>query len=254
MTNEVYLDISSVIEKLGNSQFSEAFLNFINQFVNLEHFSLVQLGLDEARFITSANVSGISISKSLQRMYLTRFFKMDPNIRFYNEALNNPHVMLTELMPQDIKDSSYQQFFGHDIKIVDRVSLLKHGDKGLYCINMYRFDSAFTESELDSLRTIAELLMVCAIKHSRLAGRLSDFLTRDEQIAELESTLHVLNDKLTERELAVCSRILLGFSGEGIALDLNVKVSSVQTYRKRAYAKLNISSQNELFGLCLCSD
>jgi DNA-binding CsgD family transcriptional regulator len=38
-----------------------------------------------------------------------------------------------------------------------------------------------------------------------------------------------------------------GYSNEAIALDLDISFHSVRTYRKRAYAKLNVTSQNELF-------
>ncbi len=50
---------------------------------------------------------------------------------------------------------------------------------------------------------------------------------------------------------AVLARIVCGMTSEGIALDLGIGVNSVLTYRKRAYAKLRIGSQNALFALCL---
>jgi len=58
-------------------------------------------------------------------------------------------------------------------------------------------------------------------------------------------------DCLTRRERQVCERIMLGYTTTGIGLDLDIAPTSVATYRKRAYAKLSISSQNELFALCL---
>jgi len=57
--------------------------------------------------------------------------------------------------------------------------------------------------------------------------------------------------QLTPREREVCERILLGYTSVGIGLDLNIAQSSVVTYRRRAYEKLVISTQNELFSLCL---
>jgi len=248
------LGVENVIESLGNSTFHDEFLVFLNNLFLIEHFSLVQLGTNEARFITSANVKGFTISKSLQKKYLTRYYKQDPNMQLYADIEHSNKVLLNRLKPQDIEDSLYQQFFGYDIKISDRISLLKYEDKGLYCLNLYRFHEQFSAEEIEQLTHFSSLLMSFVIKHARLAGSLSDFLTRETQIQELEQRLHGVNHKLTTREIDVCARILLGFSGEAIALDLDIKISSVQTYRKRAYAKLNISSQNELFGLCLKSE
>jgi DNA-binding CsgD family transcriptional regulator len=43
----------------------------------------------------------------------------------------------------------------------------------------------------------------------------------------------------------------MGYSNEAIALDLDLSFHSVRTYRRRAYLKLGITSQNELFSLVL---
>lgn len=250
-TNLSSKNMANVIDHIGNTQFSEFFLKLLNSIVRVEHFSLVQLGEKEARFITSANVNSVVIPKALQKMYLTHYFKKDPNIQLLVKAKKSDKVLFSRLIPEDIEDSSYQHFFDYDIKIADRLSFSKSSDRGLYCLNLYRFSKKFSTAEIEKISDTSNLLMSCVIKHTRLAGGLSDFLTREAQIVELEQRLHAINSKLTMRELGVCARALLGLSSEGIGLDLGIKTTSVQTYRKRAYAKLNISSQNELFGLCL---
>ena len=57
--------------------------------------------------------------------------------------------------------------------------------------------------------------------------------------------------RLTGREQEVCLRILAGFSSEAISADLDIGLQSTLTYRKRAYQKLGISSQSELFAIVL---
>ncbi|MFN5485610.1 MAG: helix-turn-helix transcriptional regulator, partial [Bradyrhizobium sp.] len=57
--------------------------------------------------------------------------------------------------------------------------------------------------------------------------------------------------RLTGREQEVCLRILSGLSSEAIAASLGIGLHSALTYRKRAYDKLGISSQNELFAIAL---
>jgi DNA-binding CsgD family transcriptional regulator len=52
---------------------------------------------------------------------------------------------------------------------------------------------------------------------------------------------------LTAREADVCAGILLGYSTVGLSLTLGISTNTVATHRKHAYAKLGISSQNELF-------
>lgn len=57
--------------------------------------------------------------------------------------------------------------------------------------------------------------------------------------------------QLSPREVEVCIRIMLGITSEGIGIDLGISRNTVLTYRKRAYARLNISSQNQLFRLVM---
>lgn len=73
--------------------------------------------------------------------------------------------------------------------------------------------------------------------------------TKDDSLRLYRQRLVALDRGLTVRELDVCARSLLGMTAEGTALELGVKQSSVVTYRKRAYARLGISSQSELFRL-----
>jgi DNA-binding CsgD family transcriptional regulator len=57
--------------------------------------------------------------------------------------------------------------------------------------------------------------------------------------------------QLTPRELDVLRGTLDGASAVEIAAQMGVKPASVVTYQKRAYARLGISSQRQLFALCM---
>jgi len=52
---------------------------------------------------------------------------------------------------------------------------------------------------------------------------------------------------LTLREAEVCASIVLGSKVTGTSCKLNISPHTVATHRKRAYSKLGIGSQNELF-------
>ena len=69
----------------------------------------------------------------------------------------------------------------------------------------------------------------------------------------LENLVTDLGYGLTPREIEVCARALSEMTHAGIALDLGIKPTTVVTLVQRAYARVNISTLNELFGLCLAS-
>ena len=63
--------------------------------------------------------------------------------------------------------------------------------------------------------------------------------------------LALLAPQLTEREIQVCAGIVCGLSSNAIAGSLGLSVNTVLTHRRRAYAKLRVSSLNELSHMLL---
>lgn len=245
--------MDKIISCLGNACFREELIEALNRITPVDHFSLVQFSSGQISYITSASAPGINIPESLQRLYLTQYYKLDPNRNYLDTLESESDILIERLLPDEIEDADYQKLWCNQFGIVDRISLLTKSDKGLYCFNLYRHSIPFTDQDIQTFTSLGPVISAFARKHAQLAGTLSDFQTRDAQIEDLVDRLDGLGQKLTGRELQVCARILLGMSSEGIGLDLNIKTGSVQTYRKRAYAKLGISSQNDLFRLCLQS-
>jgi DNA-binding CsgD family transcriptional regulator len=58
---------------------------------------------------------------------------------------------------------------------------------------------------------------------------------------------------LTERERQTMQLVLRGHSSKSISCNLEISVTTVKTYRKRAYAKLGICSQSQLLSLFIGS-
>ncbi|AJE46807.1 helix-turn-helix transcriptional regulator [Celeribacter indicus] len=94
------------------------------------------------------------------------------------------------------------------------------------------------------LAHLGTLLLPVLDLHFRLLGT----ATRQRSVSaqEMEDCVAATFPELTRREVAVCARSILGVTAEGIALDLGIKQTSVVTYRRRAYTRLNISSINQL--------
>jgi DNA-binding CsgD family transcriptional regulator len=96
------------------------------------------------------------------------------------------------------------------------------------------------------VRKLAARIVPC-LSYSIAAG--TTVLDRHFSLALFRQRLLMLDQGLTARELDVCSRAMIGMTSEGTALDLALGKTSVLTYRRRAYARLGISSYRELFHL-----
>lgn len=84
-------------------------------------------------------------------------------------------------------------------------------------------------------------------RFSRAAPVFGSLIARHLRGAEVEARLRSLCPALAEREATVCTALLRGRTAPEVAARLGIRVSSVQTYRKRAYAKLGVASLPQLF-------
>ena len=117
------------------------------------------------------------------------------------------------------------------------------GSGALLAINFYRHRAQprFDAHELDTVLDFAGTLLAVVQRHIELG---SAHLTPAQRLLQL-------CPQLTQRELAVCERLLRGLTFDGIAADLAVSVATAKTYRNRAFERLGIHHRNELFALAL---
>ena len=79
-----------------------------------------------------------------------------------------------------------------------------------------------------------------------------EFTTFEPQISFTEENnlieaLKSMYPELSDRELQICSGLLMGKTYDGIAATLGISLATVKTYRARAYEKLGIHFKSELF-------
>jgi len=110
-------------------------------------------------------------------------------------------------------------------------------------------DGGFSETDIEKLSS--QILLIGAVVRKFWQLR-SDKLApspRDNSINDIYNEFGA--DELSQREREVIQYVLRGHSSGSIALNLDVSVTTIKTHRKRAYSKLNISSQSELFSMFL---
>ena len=65
-------------------------------------------------------------------------------------------------------------------------------------------------------------------------------------IETLSKRIRSLQNKLSNRECEVCAGLLVGMPLKEISRRIGVEVSTVVTYKNRAYEKIGVSSRREL--------
>ena len=118
-------------------------------------------------------------------------------------------------------------------------------------IDLYRRykDDGFSQADIEKLSSRVPVIGAIASKFWQLRSDKLAPNPRDNSINDVYDGFGA--EVLSNREREVIQYVLRGHSSGSIALNLDISVTTIKTHRKRAYSKLNISSQSELFSMFL---
>jgi len=243
---------------IGTKEFESCLLKLLNKVTPIDHCVVFTYGETGAGHLFTHGRMPVAEARQLADDYVRHFHEQDPNFQQISKAETDCKTGLIPLDSNPADDVSYRNHFFDRHDLIDKASTigkLEHGS--VYC-NFYRMgrSGSYSEKDWKLLESILPLVTALISTHYRML-QLSPVGKRQSQ-KKARSLVHNIISKnappfsqLTPREREVCERILLGYTSVGIGLDLSIAQSSVVTYRRRAYEKLDISSQNELFSLCL---
>lgn len=216
--------------------------------VQCEHmtvFSLPEAGTP--RGIMAADAGPAGAARQVASRYLAGYWRLDP-ANAVHPSLQTEAVSV-RIGPADLPLGDYRHDCYTSLRLVDRFSVMQRTAGGIVRMNLYRGRDAgrFGDREIARIISLAPIVTALLLHHD---GSGFDVGTAPSAAA-LDERLRLAAPTLTGRERAVCVGIVRGQTSEAIALDLNIAINTVLTYRKRAYSRLCISSQNELMKLAL---
>ncbi len=247
--------LPQVIVSLGNHDFFSELLRYLNMECHIDHLAVFIF--DHQLVPQQIDAKGIKdnrLARQAGKVYTTRLFhRQDPNALQVQQLSENSGISLLRMRANDIPDLEYKQLIYDQFKLIDRVSLLSQTNHHWFVVNLYRDipSGEFKPEDLSRIQTNSELIVELCRKHFILLPSSVWKAPSQPEPEMLQSIIHSLGIPLSQREIEVCSYALIGVTNEGIALTLGIQPSTVATLRKRAFAKLDVSSINQLFGLCL---
>lgn len=152
------------------------------------------------------------------------------------------------LAPADITDGDFRAWWRLHHRDSPRITIQVRRPDEVMVIDMFLAEQG--PASVDRLRNYiaanARAISSAAQRHFELvkAARPPSLTDAVERVLLLPC-----HAPLSTREALVCAHIVNGYSNEAMALAIGISLHSVVTYRKRSYAKLRISSQQELFSL-----
>jgi DNA-binding CsgD family transcriptional regulator len=237
--------IAQLIEGVGDERFSTTLFKAIHDSIGCVHIGAFAFDQHNRPALMFAENTGSSpVAREAGERYVKRYWKMDPARNCRVGTLPPQHMI--EITADDISYADYRHDCYTAINLRTRISVCEIRTYGMIRMNLYReadFGSAETSAIANSVGFLMPLLWRHGRKHFEPLQRWRE--------SNFEALLRKLAPSLSQREREVCALMAAGLTSERTALKLGVSLNTVLTYRKRAYFRLQISSQNELLRLLL---
>ena len=222
--------LDDCLARLGDDSWAEAFVALVHR-TGAAQVMVFSYSAETPSCLLSRNFRAKALGVRLGEEYLHGWFREDPlfAVLFTQDRGTLLRIRSSEIADQMSPD--YRSRFYDRPGLRVKTALLAIGHRLRLAVNLY-----WSQSHMPAAPASLETII------GRLA--LLHFEARPEH--KYPAPLAILSD----RERAVCLGILSGRKAEVIAADLGVAVTSVVTYRTRAYQKLGISSRGALFAVC----
>jgi DNA-binding CsgD family transcriptional regulator len=180
--------------------------------------------------------------------YLAGAFVLDPFYDAIRIDSSERMIVMREIAPDDFAQTEYYRLHYATTEIIDEIGFVLKLESGYVAVlSLSRTGSAplFSTEDLERLKSAAPIVCAFGERHWFHVSGLSLEIKNAAPAARIEHPL------LTKRELEIVTLILKGHSNLSIAAVLELSLNTVKVHRRQIYAKLNISSQAELFRLFL---
>lgn len=202
------------------------------------------------RTVSVADHRGGSFLTDVAEHYTRLYYSLDGNQKIIMSAVAPQQPVLHRQSRDEIAHEGYRAACYERPNVGDRISLLTPSEPGIWlAINLYRDQrqGRFDADEVAQIESIAPVLAHAARHHYAL----SEAKNPSGISALSRSRLRSAGPDLSQREFDALCGVLEGLTAKDIAERMGIAANSVVTYQKRGYRRLGISSQRELFALCV---
>jgi len=241
------LDLPSaarLVQSIGGAGFDAALQDFFHRQMGIEHLNCLSYsgrsGFD--CFVNVARTKQDNVD-GLTQAYLERYFRLDPH---FEQVVSMDTARLGLLLRFDarrIPSAQYRSVFWQRTRFRDKLSLVFHHDALTFYCNFYRTDEAgaFSSDDVQKMQALVPLVEGLVRAHRHAIDNPQRALPDGPS-----SSARPALAQLSARERLIMDLVLAGLSNEAIALDQHLSLNTVKTYRRRLYAKLQVSTANEL--------
>jgi len=186
--------------------------------------------------------------------YLNGLYLLDPFFQACREGYPSGPYRLEEVAPDHFRQSEYFLNYFHDNVLEDELQfILQIPDTGTLSLSL-GMHRRFSVDEVGLLTSFSAWVLPLMQQHWQQHHQRVQPPAAEKMASQIRDALgHFGCGVLSDRELEIARLILRGFSSKAMAERLKISPETIKVHRRHLYAKLDISSQPELFSLFIQS-
>jgi DNA-binding CsgD family transcriptional regulator len=244
---------ASVLDAVGEGSFPDRFLAVLRQWAGTDFCSAFQAQDDGSlKYLFASGhhseIPGFAETASLD--YARRYWRRDRVTRqMLASRMGGSPVRVVRQAWNGISDPEYRRACYERADVVERLTIY-HADEPRVFASAYRTRESgpFRSEDVARLEALSPLLMALLVKHLRLTGGPSASQLHPP-MQEVAGRLRQAGYALSHREAEISAGLLLGRTQKEISQKVGLAVSSIVTYRQRAYRKLGVADRRGLEAL-----
>lgn len=233
-------DLAPLVTTLGTAGFGAAVMALLHRRCGADLCSVFTLADDRPGILVaeSRDPASSAFARVASLRYAQRYWRRDVAAL---STLGRAHrtVQILRRPAHGIRDVEYQHECYTEGSVTERLSLYRSGTPSIIA-NAYRERASgpFRPEQTQAFAELALYLHAALERHAQLLEALPTTPDPAAVARRLSSAT-----QLSPREAQVAALILSGLDQTEIAARLGVQVSSIVTYRSRAYQKLGVNSR-----------
>jgi DNA-binding CsgD family transcriptional regulator len=254
---EVLADLASeLLRHVEQSDFLAVLGKFFEHTLSFDNFIVYRYQDRCAAELLYTNLN-FSTLKSSMAPYISGLYLLDP---FYIAATSGRRrgvLRMDEIAPEAFTESEYYGMFYKNVNVVDEVRFVIEMN-GEELVHVFLEREAphprYSSEELQTLRMLENFVTSFVERHWEWRN-MSASVSTDTRAPLAFGLRNVIGNlkrrALTAREIDIVELTVKGHSGKSIAHELGISEGTVLNHKRNIYAKLEISSQSQLFHLFL---
>lgn len=248
--------VSACIDSIGTDTFSNCLVGALKSITDFDYLVAFAYHENEMPVCLSHTFSPEERAVFVED-YLKGPYLLDPFFKACGRKVNPGLYRLRDIAPDRFYQSEYYRSYYVQTGLAEEICYVVYLPNSVaMTISVMRSSNSpkFSAREFRLLASVAPIVSSLAQRHWHDAhSKFEDDPSHQEPGEKrtiIENTVNALfRPRITPRETQVVAQVLEGHSSDSIAKRLGISVGTVRIHRRNVYAKLDISSQQELFSI-----